>query len=134
MLGAVADDAQHRLVLAVPQSAVIRGDRELLVQLFSNLIENAIVHTPEGTSIEVSLGLENGSAIVTVSDDGPGVPEAEHEKLFRRFYRQEASRTRPGYGLGLALVNAIAELHDAKIRVTPGAGHGFSVRIVFPPP
>jgi len=131
MLGPVADDARHRLVLSVPQSARIRGDRELLMQLFSNLIENAIVHTPSGTSIEVSLSAEEGTAIVKVCDNGPGVPEAEHEKLFRRFYRQEASRTRPGYGLGLSLAAAITELHGGDIRIIPGKGAGLSVQVTF---
>jgi signal transduction histidine kinase len=131
MLGPVADDAGHELVLAAPGSAIVRGDRELLVQLFSNLIENAIVHTPQGTRIEIALQVENGAALVSVSDNGSGVPPEEHEKLFRRFYRQEASRTRPGYGLGLALAQAIAELHDAKLRVMPGT-RGFTLRIALP--
>ena len=131
MLGPVADDAGHELVLTAPGNAIVRGDRELLVQLFSNLIENAIVHTPDGTRIEIALQVENGAAAASISDNGPGVPPREHEKLFRRFYRQEASRTRPGYGLGLALVQAIAELHDAKLRVMPGA-RGFAVRIALP--
>jgi signal transduction histidine kinase len=131
MLGPVADDAGHELVLAAPARATVRGDRELLVQLFSNLIENAIVHTPQGTCIDIALRVENGAAVVDVSDNGPGVPPDEHEKLFRRFYRQEASRTRPGYGLGLALVQAIAELHDAKLRILP-APRGFAVRVALP--
>jgi signal transduction histidine kinase len=131
MLGPVADDAGHQLTLAANGKALVRGDRELLVQLFSNLIENAIVHTPQGTRIDVMLQAENDAALVTISDNGPGVPPEEHSKLFRRFYRQEASRTRPGYGLGLALVQAIAELHEAKLRIMP-AGRGFAVRIALP--
>jgi signal transduction histidine kinase len=132
MLGPVADDAHHTLVLSAADSAIIRGDRELLVQLFSNLIENAIVHTPQDTRIVVALHLEKGSAVVTVSDDGPGVPPEEHEKLFRRFYRQEASRTRPGYGLGLALAAAITDLHDGDIRILPSTHSGLSVQVSFP--
>ena len=132
MFGPVADDARHALALSISQNATIRGDRELLVQLFSNLIENAIVHTPEGTRIEISLSLEKRDAVVSISDDGPGVPEEEHEKLFRRFYRREASRTRPGYGLGLALAQAIAELHDAKLTTRATAGNGFAISVAFP--
>ena len=59
------------------------------------------------------------------------MPEEEHEKLFRRFYRQEASRTRPGYGLGLSLAAAIAELHGGDIRIIPGKGAGLSVQVTF---
>jgi signal transduction histidine kinase len=132
MLGPVADDAGHALVLAAPGSAVVRGDRELLVQLFSNLIENAIVHTPQGTSIDIFLQVENGSAIVSVSDNGPGVPPEEHEKLFRRFYRREASRTRPGYGLGLSLAAAITELHGGDIRIVCGPRAGLLLQITLP--
>jgi signal transduction histidine kinase len=133
MFGPVADDARHVLTLAGSGAALIRGDRELLVQLFSNLIENAIVHTPAETRIEIALGKDENSARVHVSDDGPGVPEEEHAKLFQPLYRREASRSQPGHGLGLALVKAIAELHDAKIETGSGAAdRGFSITIVFP--
>jgi signal transduction histidine kinase len=134
MFGPVADDAQHSLTFTLERHAVIRGDRELLVQLFSNLIENAIVHTPPGTCIEMTLHADENFAHVSISDDGPGVPEEEHEKLFRRFYRREASRTRPGYGLGLALVQAIAELHGAKVDTSRKTARGFSASISFPLP
>ena len=112
--------------------ASIRGDRQLLVQLFSNLIENAILHTPAGTRITLSLAIAADRAVVAVSDDGPGVPPAEHDRLFRRLYRREASRTRPGYGLGLSLVAAIAELHGAKARIAPRDRPGLCVEISFP--
>jgi len=102
------------------------------VQLFSNLIENAIVHTPRGTRIEIALQVENGVALVSVSDNGPGVPPEEHEKLFRRFYRQEASRTRPGYGLGLSLAAAIAELHGGGIRIVRDQRPGLWLLISLP--
>jgi signal transduction histidine kinase len=128
----VADEAGHILQLSVTGTAIIRGDRQLLVQLFSNLIENAIVHTPAGTCISLSLTVAEGRAVVRVSDDGPGVPREEHEKLFRRLYRREASRTQPGYGLGLSLATAIAELHGAAIRILDGAGPGLTVEISFP--
>ena len=133
IFGPVADDAGHVLTLALPAigGAVIRGDRELLVQLFSNLIENAIVHTPAGTRIEISLRMEKNAAMVTISDDGPGVPLEEHEKLFQPLYRRETSRSRPGYGLGLALVNAIAELHEAKLKTGLSESGGFSITLAF---
>jgi signal transduction histidine kinase len=76
--------------------------------------------------------VEKQQAIVTVRDDGPGVPRDEHAKLFQRLYRREASRTTPGYGLGLALVAAIAELHGAVASTDSGAEGGFAVSISFP--
>jgi signal transduction histidine kinase len=128
----VAEETEHGLQLAAADEAVIRGDRQLLVQLFSNLIENAIVHTPAGTRIALSLSREEGRAVVRVSDNGPGVPREEHDRLFRRLYRREASRSQPGYGLGLALASAIAELHGAAIRLVDGARPGLTVEIAFP--
>jgi signal transduction histidine kinase len=127
VFGPVAEDARHHLCLSLNGPALVQGDRELLVQLFSNLIENAIIHTPAGTLVTVSLNRENNEAVVAVSDDGPGVPPEEHDKLFQRFYRREASRTRPGYGLGLALVAAITELHGARLKIDPKAVGGFSI-------
>jgi signal transduction histidine kinase len=126
----VADDGGRQLEFSQGQSATISGDRELLVQLFSNLIENALVHTPQGTGIALTLTIEKGCATATVSDDGPGVPEVEYAKLFQRLYRREASRTKPGYGLGLAIVSVIAELHGA--RISTDSTNGFSVRVSFP--
>jgi len=126
----VAEESGHALELASGPGLVIRGDRQLLIQLFANLIENAVVHTPAGTRITLSLRDVDGAAITQVSDDGPGVPVEEHERLFRRLYRREASRTHPGHGLGLSLAQAIAELHNAGIRIVDAPG--FTVEISFP--
>jgi signal transduction histidine kinase len=130
VFAAVAEAAGDRLSLAAEADVTIRGDRALVVQMVSNLIENAILHTPQGTSIAVSLVRSEGRAIVTVSDNGPGVPACEHEKLFQRLYRREASRSQPGYGLGLSLVAAIADLHGAVITVAVPV-EGFSISMSF---
>jgi len=127
----VAEAADHALAVEIAQEAEVRGDRALLIQLLSNLIENAILHTPPGTNITLSLARIDGRAALTVSDDGPGVPADEHAKLFQRLYRREASRTHPGYGLGLSMAQAIAELHGAEIGVVPGSA-GLAIRIRFP--
>jgi len=132
VFGPVAEDARHHLSLPLGEPVTILGDRELLTQAFSNLIENAILHTPDNTIVTVSLTREDSEAVVPISDDGPGVPPDEHPKLFQRFYRLEASRTRPGYGLGLALVAAIAELHGASIALGSQTGRGFSISLRFP--
>jgi len=128
----VAEEAGDVLQSAPMDKAVIRGDRQLLVQLFSNLIENAIVHTPRGTRIRLSLSRIAGRVVARVGDNGPGVPREEHERLFRRLYRREASRSQPGYGLGLSLVAAIAELHGATIQLVDGRRHGLTVDVSFP--
>jgi signal transduction histidine kinase len=131
MFDPVAEEAGHSLRLTSAPGLVIRGDRQLLTQLFSNLIENAVVHTPPGTHITLSLRAVSGQAVAQVSDDGPGVPVEEHERVFRRLYRREASRTQPGHGLGLSLAAAIAELHGASIRILK-EGPGMSVEVSFP--
>jgi signal transduction histidine kinase len=128
----VADEAGHILRLDGASKSIVRGDRQLLIQLFSNLIENAMVHTPAGTNISLSLRRAAGLAVVEVGDDGPGVPRDEHERLFRRLYRREASRSQPGYGLGLSLALAIAELHGATIRIQDSAKPGLTVEVCFP--
>jgi signal transduction histidine kinase len=127
----VAEEGGRSLRLGSVSSLVVRGDRHLLTQLFSNLIENALVHTPPGTQIVLSLRAAGGQALALVSDDGPGVPAEEHEQLFRRLYRREASRTQPGHGLGLSLALAIAELHGARIRILTD-GPGMRVQVSFP--
>lgn len=133
MFAPVAEAEQHSLILQSGKAVSINGDRALLLQLFSNLIENAIIHTPAGTRVFLRLAALPDSVAVIVSDDGPGVPQEEHSKLFRRLYRREASRTTPGYGLGLSLAAAIAELHGAHIEIEP-ENQGFSVRVTFDVP
>jgi signal transduction histidine kinase len=128
---AVAEDQGHQLVSDIAGGIAISGDRELLLQLATNLVENAIRHTPSGTRIEFRLQDGMDDVFATVADNGPGIPEQERSKVFRRFYRLEASRTTPGNGLGLALVAAIAELHGARISLFDH-GPGLSVELRFP--
>jgi signal transduction histidine kinase len=112
-----AEDASSSLTTGMNGHGKIRGDRDLLVQMFANLIENSLTHTPAGSNIVVSLDETPDAVTASVCDDGPGVPENEREKIFQRFYRLETSRTSPGTGLGLSLVAAVAKLHGAKIEV-----------------
>jgi signal transduction histidine kinase len=114
----VAEDARHRVTCDLQPEVWIRGDAELLTQLFSNLIENAINHTPPETTIRITLQATDVSVVASVSDDGPGIPDAESTKVLRRFYRLSGSRSAAGHGLGLALVSAIANLHHATLRLS----------------
>ncbi len=111
-----AEDEGHTLIAEVAPGIAVRGDRELLTQMLVNLVENALRHTPPGTQVRLSLGSEGGHATLVVEDNGPGVPEAEHEFILRRFYRLDHSRSTPGSGLGLSLVAAVADLHTAALR------------------
>ncbi|MEA2681268.1 MAG: hypothetical protein QOK03_2990 [Candidatus Binataceae bacterium] len=126
----VAEDSRRSLTSSLAGGVRIRGDAELLTQMFSNLVENAIRHTPEHTRIQMNLTVEGESIAASIADDGPGVDPSEHEKVLRRFYRGSSSRASEGYGLGLALVAAIAQLHQAKLTLSD-AKPGLNVRISF---
>ena len=127
----VAEDHRHVLDARVDQGISVEGDRPLLVQMLANLIENAIRHTPPDTAIEIDLLAGAGRPICRIRDDGPGVPEAERRKVFRRFYRLDASRTTPGNGLGLSLVAAVADLHRIQVTLEDGQP-GLFVTLQFP--
>ena len=110
--GPVAEDRGQRIETRIQPGVSVRGDRELLTQMLANLVENAIRHTSQGSFITLELGRTvEGGLVGGVVDTGPGIPADELDKVFRRFYRLERSRTTSGNGLGLSLVAAVAELH-----------------------
>jgi signal transduction histidine kinase len=109
----VAEESGYALHGILGGCVPVRGDRDLLVQLFANLVENALRHTPPGSEITVTLAGTPGGTIAAVADNGPGIPTPARQKVTQRFYRVEGSRSTPGSGLGLSLVAAIAELHGA---------------------
>jgi len=109
----------------------VKGDRFLLRDLIDNLVDNALRYSPEGSVVTVSCAQDYGYGVLTVEDDGPGIPDTEKEKIFSRFYRLDQSQ--PGSGLGLAIVRDIVEDHDAVIEVGSGEnGHGTVFTIRFP--
>ncbi len=127
----VAEDCGHLLARNLRPGLMVRGDAELLTQLFSNLIENAIRHTPQGAQIRMELDLVNGEALAAIIDNGPGVAAEDRDKVTRRFYRASASRTAEGHGLGLALAAAITQLHGARLELFD-AGPGLRISATFP--
>lgn len=130
--GAVAEDNRQTLISQLAPGIHTIGDRELMTQLFANLIENGIRHTPPGSTIHFSLREDRGTGpVVRIADNGPGIPPEERQKVFRRFYRLEASRTTPGSGLGLSMVAAIAELHGITVELDD-AQPGLAVTLRFP--
>jgi signal transduction histidine kinase len=115
---------------AVPR---VYGDQKMLRQMLANLIENASFHCPEGTLITLSAKtLTDASAFIQVSDNGPGVPAESRQRVLEPFYRLDASRNKPGSGLGLALVKAIAVRHGATIELDDNEP-GLRISIQFPP-
>jgi signal transduction histidine kinase len=129
----MAEEKHQTLTVEIAPRLSVRGDRELLGQMFANLIENAMRHSPTGAAIRVSAATNVGAAEVVIVDNGPGIPAAEQSKVFRRFYRLEMSRTTPGSGLGLSLVAAIAALHDVALELRDSAP-GLQVVMRFPSP
>jgi signal transduction histidine kinase len=112
-----AEDSQHILKFEIAEGIHMTGDRQLLAQMISNIVENALSHTPTGSVVKIGLAPAAKGFEARVSDNGPGVPEAEREKVLDRFYRLDRSRTTSGSGLGLALVKAIAHLHGLSLRL-----------------
>ncbi|MFY0409477.1 sensor histidine kinase [Solicola sp. PLA-1-18] len=112
---------------------VVRGDANRLRQVLGNLVRNALVHTPPGTPVSVSVGVEGGEGVVVVRDKGPGMSAEDAGRVFERFYRAERSRTRAagGSGLGLSIVSALVEAHGGRVdlRTAPGEGATFTVRL-----
>lgn len=121
MMSASAEDMGHELRLDLQASAMIAGDRELLAQALVNLIDNALRHCPAPARVTLTLRAQSGHVALSVCDDGPGIPEAEIERVRERFVRLDRSRNTPGNGLGLSLVDAIASLHRAKLTLKNGA-------------
>lgn len=129
---AVAEDVCQRLVYKRPTKAVgMMGDADMIAQLVINLVQNAITHAGGGATIGLSAEKHDGAVTLTLSDTGPGIPENLRERVFEPMYRADAARTRDGNGLGMALVKAIADRHNATIALSD-AKPGLCVSVTFP--
>lgn len=126
-----AEDAGQTLMATIAPNLKTNGDRELLTQMLANLIDNAIRHTGSGASIVIELHRRGKRIVGCVTDNGPGVPLAEHDLIFRRFHRSQASQSISGSGLGLSLVKAVADLHDIAVRAEDAAP-GLRIVMRFP--
>ena len=127
-----AEEGGRTLELESEGSVTVEGDQELIGQMLVNLVENGLRHTPVGSVIRVGVDRAAYAPMLRVTDNGPGVPQAERDRLFDRFYRLERSRSTPGSGLGLALAAAVAHLHGAQISLAD-AGPGLEAQVRFPP-
>jgi signal transduction histidine kinase len=118
------------LSLEAASGVLIQGDREALRVLVRNLVDNAVRHTPQGGRVQVRVRQAGDAALLEVIDTGPGIPAADRERAFDRFYRR-ASAPEGGSGLGLAIVRAIAERHGAEVDLSDAAGGGLHVTVRF---
>ncbi len=129
----VAEENGQILRLKLPErAALVFGDGELIAQAAVNAVENGLRHCPPGSEIELEVCEAEGAPCLRISDDGPGIPPEEIGKVFDKFHRVERSRTTPGNGLGLALVKAVADLHEARVGLE-NLGPGLRLEIRFPP-
>jgi signal transduction histidine kinase len=126
----MAEENGQTLIEAIESPLTISGERELLMQLFANLIENALRHSPRGSTIKVAAGKDGRLVRVSVTDNGHGIPEHLRGKVLQRFYRLESSRTTVGNGLGLSLASAIVKVHDATLDLSD-AGPGLRATVLL---
>ncbi len=128
---ATADDKLVELRRRIIDDAHVFGDRELLAQALTNLLDNALKYTPAGGHIDIELRRKPDGLDLVVADSGPGVPAEARERVLQRFARLDESRSSPGSGLGLALVRAVADQHDARLTLTDNAP-GLRVTLSLP--
>jgi two-component system, OmpR family, sensor kinase len=139
VLNAVSDaraaDSSHTWSLNLPEVVVMgRADAHRLHQVLANLLANARTHTPAGTSVETALSAQDGWAVVSVTDNGPGVPTEIQENVFERFTRADVSRVRQAggssTGLGLAIVAAVVNAHGGRVDLDSRPGYTrFTIRV-----
>ena len=130
-------DPDRRVTVELEPAPVL-GDRARLRQVIDNLLANVRAHTPAGSPVDVRVARSNGSAVVTVSDSGPGLEGGDAERVFERFYRADESRSRSsgGVGLGLSIVAAVADAHGGSVAASsrPDGGATFAVTLPLADP
>ena len=131
LFDASAESKGGRVAVIGDKSIRISADRDLLFDAISNLVDNAIKHGRDGGVVIVGVELKDGGAVLSIADDGPGIPPDEVEHVFKRFYRLERSRSTPGNGLGLSLVAAVVRLHGAHVALSDNKP-GLKVELHFP--
>jgi len=130
---AAAEQVGTRLTVVGNREVLVTGDRDLIFDAIANLVDNAIKHGRAGGQVVVASEKIDGKPVISIADDGPGIPAHEHEQVFKRFYRLEHSRYTPGNGLGLSLVAAVAHLHGARIEMLDNSP-GLKLKLWFSAP
>lgn len=128
----LAEEKGIRLSSHTDSGLGLRGDRHLLFQALANLVDNAVKYTPSGGTVAVTVAATPEGVEVAVSDSGPGIPAEARDRVLDRFVRLDSTRSTPGNGLGLSLVQAVARLHSARLALDDNAP-GLRIRMVFAP-
>ena len=121
LYGAVAEERGLVLELQLGRPLQLRGDRDLIQQAIANLLDNALKFSPPGGTVRLSAERVAGTLKLAVTDSGPGIPQGDVERAADRFFRGESARNTPGFGLGLTLVRAVAQLHGGTLALLPAA-------------
>jgi two-component system phosphate regulon sensor histidine kinase PhoR len=131
---AAAAARRIHLVTDADPSLSVEGDRRRLSQVVRNLLDNAIKFSPEAGTVTLRARREGKDAVLSVTDEGPGIPHSEVGKIFQRFYQVDRSRSksRPGAGLGLAIAKHLVQLHGGAVEVDTELGRGSTFRVRFP--
>jgi two-component system sensor histidine kinase TctE len=123
------------LLLEGREPYLARSDKVLLTEMLSNLVDNAVRYNTRGGNVIIRVVGEDRQVAVEVEDDGPGIPEDERDKVFTRFYRLNRDQSRPGSGLGLSIVQVLAQILDARVELASGReNRGLRVRVIFQRP
>jgi signal transduction histidine kinase len=131
LFDAAAEENAVRLQLSKGDRVGAVGDRDLLFDAISNLVDNAIKHGGSKGRVTVAVSRNTDGPVLMIADRGPGIPIEERKHVLRRFYRLERSRNSPGNGLGLSLVAAVANLHGARIEMADNFP-GLRIELHFP--
>jgi signal transduction histidine kinase len=131
LFDAAAEEEGGHVETVADRHIHVTGDRDLLFDALANLVDNAFKHGREAGRVRVTVGEDERGAFIAVTDDGPGIPAEERDRVFKRFYRLERSRRTPGNGLGLSLVAAVARLHGAQVELRDKVP-GLEARLWFP--
>jgi signal transduction histidine kinase len=118
---AAAEERQITLQAETTEAVEVFGDRELLAQVLTNLVDNAVKYTPPGGAVRVELARQGDRALLRVADTGPGIPPDDRSRVLQRFTRLDRARSQPGNGLGLALVNAVTLQHHGRLTLGDNA-------------
>jgi signal transduction histidine kinase len=130
---AAAEQDGTRLTIVGDPEVLVTGDRDLIFDAIANLVDNAIKHGRAGGQVVVANENIDGKPVISIADDGSGIPADQYEHVFKRFYRLEHSRGTPGNGLGLSLVAAVARLHGARIEMLDNSP-GLKLKLWFSAP
>ncbi len=134
LLAVVAEEKEQTMVVDVPETVEVEGDRTILRQAVINIVDNAVKYSPHDSEIRIGVSWEHDKAVISVGDSGPGIPEDERENIFERFYRlpNPDTTTGQGAGLGLSIVRWAVGVHNGHVEIRAGQSGGSEFRIVLP--